>query len=234
MKTRSRASHRRERPRPGSCCSRPPRARSSTPGRSAGCAAPAVTMWWCAMCFVPIDYGSGFADPHVLPEPRYRIPAFSRVIPGLGAMALGHRPDRDRHLHRHRRCEDAAADDPDAPGQSWCTGSGVAGGITRAFGAAISVRQPGSAVAHADRDGRGHDGGAGACSACRIACRFQRRASRRSRLYRGWREFALRGLPVGTRLSRRACDHLHIGVHPRVMETTGRVLFGLEPDTPLL
>jgi len=27
---------------------------------------------------------------------------------------------------------------------------------------------------------------------------------------------------------------LHIGVHPRVMETTGRVLLGLEPDTPLL
>jgi hypothetical protein len=26
----------------------------------------------------------------------------------------------------------------------------------------------------------------------------------------------------------------HIGVHPRVMQTTGRVLFGLEPDTPLL
>jgi alkylation response protein AidB-like acyl-CoA dehydrogenase len=26
----------------------------------------------------------------------------------------------------------------------------------------------------------------------------------------------------------------HIGVHPRVMETTGRVLFGLKPDTPLL
>jgi alkylation response protein AidB-like acyl-CoA dehydrogenase len=26
----------------------------------------------------------------------------------------------------------------------------------------------------------------------------------------------------------------HIGVHPRVMETTGQVLLGLEPDTPLL
>jgi len=26
----------------------------------------------------------------------------------------------------------------------------------------------------------------------------------------------------------------HIGVNPRVMETTGRVLFGMEPDTPLL
>jgi len=26
----------------------------------------------------------------------------------------------------------------------------------------------------------------------------------------------------------------HIGVHPRVMHSTGRVLLGLEPDTPLL
>jgi alkylation response protein AidB-like acyl-CoA dehydrogenase len=26
----------------------------------------------------------------------------------------------------------------------------------------------------------------------------------------------------------------HIGVHPHVMQSTGRVLFGLEPDTPLL
>src|SRR6266436_6701260 len=39
--------------------------------------------------FVPNSYGSGFNDPHVLPEPRCRIPPFSRVIPGLGAMALG-------------------------------------------------------------------------------------------------------------------------------------------------
>src|SRR5918912_3370211 len=39
--------------------------------------------------FVPSAFGSGFFDPYVLPEPRYRIPAFSRVIPGLGAMALG-------------------------------------------------------------------------------------------------------------------------------------------------
>ena len=39
--------------------------------------------------FVPESYGSGFTDPYVLPEPRYRIPPFSRVVPGLGAMALG-------------------------------------------------------------------------------------------------------------------------------------------------
>jgi alkylation response protein AidB-like acyl-CoA dehydrogenase len=38
--------------------------------------------------FVPVAFTSGFFDTYVLPEPRYRIPAFSRVIPGLGAMAL--------------------------------------------------------------------------------------------------------------------------------------------------
>ena len=37
----------------------------------------------------------------------------------------------------------------------------------------------------------------------------------------------------------RACRNVHavtqhIGVHPRILESTGRVLFGLEPDTPLL
>ena len=31
--------------------------------------------------FVPNEFGSGFTDPHILPQPRYRIPPFSRVIP---------------------------------------------------------------------------------------------------------------------------------------------------------
>jgi len=39
--------------------------------------------------FVPLAFAAGFFDSHVLPETRYRIPAFSRVIPGLGAMAVG-------------------------------------------------------------------------------------------------------------------------------------------------
>ena len=39
--------------------------------------------------FVPAVFGSGFFDPHVLPEARYRLAAMSRVISGLGAMALG-------------------------------------------------------------------------------------------------------------------------------------------------
>jgi indole-3-acetate monooxygenase len=39
--------------------------------------------------FAPQEFGSGFFDPYVLADPRYRLPPFSRVIPGLGAMALG-------------------------------------------------------------------------------------------------------------------------------------------------
>jgi alkylation response protein AidB-like acyl-CoA dehydrogenase len=39
--------------------------------------------------FVPSSYRSSFTDPFVLAAPRYRIPPFSRVIPGLGAMPLG-------------------------------------------------------------------------------------------------------------------------------------------------
>ncbi|HYX04828.1 MAG TPA: acyl-CoA dehydrogenase family protein, partial [Reyranella sp.] len=42
-----------------------------------------------ADAFVPAGYTAGFNDPFVLPDPRYRLPPFCRVIPGLGAMALG-------------------------------------------------------------------------------------------------------------------------------------------------
>jgi alkylation response protein AidB-like acyl-CoA dehydrogenase len=33
--------------------------------------------------FVPSSYASGFTDPYVLPEPRYRIPPFPASFPAL-------------------------------------------------------------------------------------------------------------------------------------------------------
>lgn len=39
--------------------------------------------------FVPQRYASWYLDPPVLPEARYRLPSFSREIPGVGALALG-------------------------------------------------------------------------------------------------------------------------------------------------
>jgi alkylation response protein AidB-like acyl-CoA dehydrogenase len=38
---------------------------------------------------VASSYAAGFNDPYVLPGSRYRMPPFCRVIPGLGAIALG-------------------------------------------------------------------------------------------------------------------------------------------------
>ncbi len=49
----------------------------------------------------------------------------------------------------------------------------------------------------------------------------------------GWRKLAARAARWNA-FRDVAAMALHIAVQPRVMVTTGRVLFGLEPDTPLL
>ena len=78
--------------------------------------------------FVPTSHGSGFFDPHVLPEPRYRIPPFSRVIPGLGAMALGVARTAIETFNEIAGAKTPAADDTDASRQPWCSSSGLPGG----------------------------------------------------------------------------------------------------------
>jgi alkylation response protein AidB-like acyl-CoA dehydrogenase len=39
--------------------------------------------------FVPIAFASGWFDPYILSETRYRIPALCHIVPGLSAVALG-------------------------------------------------------------------------------------------------------------------------------------------------
>jgi hypothetical protein len=92
--------------------------------------------------FVPNSYGSGFTDPYVLPEPRYRIPPFSRVIPGLGAMALGIARTAIETFKEIagaktlQRTTQMLRDNP------WYPSSGLPGGVTRALGPTVSVRYP--------------------------------------------------------------------------------------------
>jgi indole-3-acetate monooxygenase len=184
--------------------------------------------------FVPSSYGSGFADPHVLPEPRYRIPPFSRVIPGLGAMGLGiartaidtfneiagaKTPQRTSQLLRDNHGAQVRVSQAEALVRSarlylidsldrlWSTL--IAKGSV-AMEARANVRLAAShAVFSAVQAVDLLYIGAGASS-----------------LYAGCpMERAFRDIHAIT---------LHIGVHPRVMETTGRVLLGMEPDTPLL
>jgi alkylation response protein AidB-like acyl-CoA dehydrogenase len=183
--------------------------------------------------FVPSGYGSGFTDPHVLPEPRYRIPPFSRVIPGLGAMALGIArtaiatfneiagakiPERTRQMLRDDHGAQARVSQAeslvrsarlflfDSLNRLWgmVSTTGDAPMEERAHVRLAASHAVASAVQAVDLLYIG----AGA-SSLYTSCPLER---------------AFRDVHAITQ---------HIGVHPRVMETTGRVLLGLEPDTPL-
>jgi alkylation response protein AidB-like acyl-CoA dehydrogenase len=184
--------------------------------------------------FVPSAYGSGFFDPYVLPEPRYRVPAFSRVIPGLGAMALGiartaidtlseiagaKTPVRTTTMLRDTADAQVRVSQAEALVRSarlflfdslerlW-QGLLATGEVT--MEARAQARLAAShAVASAVQAVDVMYVAAGA-NAVYTSCLLER---------------AFRDVHVITQ---------HIGVHPRVMQTTGRVLFGLEPDTPLL
>jgi alkylation response protein AidB-like acyl-CoA dehydrogenase len=162
--------------------------------------------------FVPTSFGSGFFDPYVLAEPRYRIAPFSRVIPGLGAMALG-----IARTAIETFSEIAGAKTPerrsgrlflfDSLNRLWSSvvARGEAPMEQRAHVRLAASHAVSSAVQALDLLYLG----AGA-NALYTSCPLEQ---------------AFRDVHAITQ---------HIGVHPRVMETTGRVLFGLEPDTPLL
>ena len=184
--------------------------------------------------FVPIDYGSGFADPHVLPEPRYRIPPFSRVIPGLGAMALGiARTAIDTFS------EIAGAKTPQRTTQMLRDNHGAQVRVSQAESLVRSARlflfdsldrlwSTLIATGEVTMEARAHVrlAASHAVSSAVQAVDLLYIGAGASSLYASCPlERAFRDVHAIT---------LHIGVHPRVMETTGRVLFGLEPDTPLL
>ena len=184
--------------------------------------------------FVPAAFGSGFFDPQILPEPRYRIPAFSRVIPGLGAMALGiartaietlkeiagaKTPARTTQMLRDTPDAQARVSEAealvcaarlflfDSLDRLW-TGLLETGEVTmeaRAHARLAASHAVASAVRAVDLMYV-----AGGASSLYASCPLER---------------AFRDVHAMTQ---------HIGVHPRVMQSTGRVLFGLESDTALL
>jgi alkylation response protein AidB-like acyl-CoA dehydrogenase len=183
---------------------------------------------------VPAAFTAGFFDPFALSETRYRYPPFCRVIPGLGAMTLGIARTAiasltelaaDKQLQRsaqilrenhgaQRRVAEAEALVRsarlylfDAVGKLWSV-------VTETGEAPIALR--------ADvRMAAWH-----AVFSAAQAVDLMYSAAGASALYTSSPlERAFRDIHAITQ---------HIGVHERVMETAGRVLFGLEPDTPLL
>jgi len=184
--------------------------------------------------FVPSDHAAGFADPLLLPEWRYRLPAFSRVIPGLGAMALGiARTAIDTF------CEIAGAKTPARTTQM----------LRDTHGAQVRVSQAESQVRSArlflvdsvDRLWRELL----ATGAVSVQARAVVRLAVSHAVTSAVQTVDLMYVGAGASAMYASCPlerafrdvhaiTLHIGVHPRVMETTGRVLLGLPPDTPLL
>ena len=184
--------------------------------------------------FVPAEYGSGFTDAYILPEPRYRIPPFSRVIPGLGAMALGIARTAIETLGEiagaktPARTTQMLRDTPDAQVRVSQAESLVRSARLFLFDSLNRLWRTLIATGEVTMEARAHARLAAthAVSSAVQAVDLMYVAGGASSLYTTCLlERAFRDVHAMTQ---------HIGVHPRVMQTTGRVLFGLEPDTPLL
>jgi len=180
--------------------------------------------------FVADRFASFFTDPVVLPGPRYQFPTTSRVTAGLGAVALGIARGAIEALldlageKRHERTGQSVREDRgaqsrlsqaealvraarllllDTVGRLW--DDVMAGGEATIDRRALVRLATCHAVTSATQavDLVYLTGGATALYA---TCPLER---------------AFRDVHAITQ---------HIGVHPRTLETVGRVLFGLEPD----
>ena len=184
--------------------------------------------------FVPAAFGSGFFDPYVLPEPRYRVPAFCRVIPGLGAMALGIARTAIETLKEiagsktPARTTQMLRDTPDAQVRVSQAEALVQSARLFLFDSLDQVwtRLLATGEVTMEARARARLAASHAVNSAVQAVDLMYVAGGASSLYASCPlERAFRDVHAMTQ---------HIGVHPRVMQSTGRVLFGLDSDTPLL
>jgi alkylation response protein AidB-like acyl-CoA dehydrogenase len=184
--------------------------------------------------FVPASHAAGFSDPYVLPEPRYRMPPFCRVIPGLGAMTLGIARTAiasltdlavDKQLQRSQQIlrENHGAQVRVAEAEALVRSARLYlyDSVERLWRTSLET---GMAPIEMRADARMAAWHAVFSSAKAVDLMYS--AAGATALYTSSPlERAFRDVHAITQ---------HIGVHSRVMESAGQVLFGLEPDTPLL
>jgi len=185
-------------------------------------------------CFVPARYGSYYTDPLILTAPRYHIPSHSRVAPGLGAIALGiARSAIEALIHlamekRHERSGQALGEDR--------------GAQTRLAQAQALVRS--ARLFLADATSLLWDDVLAAREATvqkRVEVRLASWHAVTSAVQAvdlvyltGGATSLYASFPIERAFRDVHAVTQHIGVHPRNLEAAGRVLFGLEPDTPTL
>jgi len=184
--------------------------------------------------FVPAPYASFHTDPLVLTDPRYKLPPLSRVVPGLGAMALGIARGAIEALielageKRHERTSQALTED-----------RGALTRLSQAEALVCSARlflfDTVERLWHDVLMGR----------EATVEARARVRLASWHAVTSAVQAVDLVYLTGGATSLYATCpiEHAfrdvhaitqHIGVHPRILETAGRVLFGLEPDIPIL
>lgn len=184
--------------------------------------------------FVPDPHASFFTDPLVLPDPQHQFPHTSRVIPGLAAVALGiARSAIDALLDlaadkRHERTNLSLREDRGA--QTRLSQAEALLGSARLFLFDIVSRFWDNVMA-------GREVTSGARAQVRLAS-WHAVSSAAQAVDLVYLTGGATSLYTTCPLERAFRDvHAitqHIAVHPRILETTGRVLFGLEPDIPAI
>jgi len=182
--------------------------------------------------FVPASYASFHTDPLVLTDPRCQLPHSSRITPGLGAMALGIARSAIEALidlagaKRHERTNQSLSQDRGAQTRLAQAEALVSSArlflfdtVERVWHEALAGREATVEARVLSRLASWH----AVTSACQAVDLVYLTGGATS-LYESCPiERAFRDVHAITQ---------HIGVHPRLLETTGRVLFGLEPDVP--
>ena len=183
--------------------------------------------------FVPAAYASSFADPLVLTDPRQKLPHTSRIVPGLGAMALGiARSAIDALIElaggkRHERTSQPLSEDRGAQTRLSQAEALVGSARLLLYDTVERIWHDVIAGREITMDARARVRLASwhaVASACQAVDLVYLSGGATSLYASCPLERAFRDVHAITQ---------HIGVHPRGLETTGRVLFGLPPDVPL-
>jgi indole-3-acetate monooxygenase len=181
---------------------------------------------------VPSHHASFFSDPIILPGARYEFPALTRVVPGLAAITLGiARGAIDSLLElavgkRHELTSQSLREDPGAQTRISQAEALVRSArlfvfdaISRLWQGALEGREVQIKERAEVRLASWH-----AASSAVQAVDLVYLTGGATSLYATCAlERAFRDIHAITQ---------HIAVHPRILATTGRVLFGLPPDVP--
>ena len=183
--------------------------------------------------FVPGAYASSFADPLVLTDPRRTLPHTSRIVPGLGAMALGIARNAIDALielggaKRQERTSQPMTEDRGAQARLAQAEALVGAArlllydhVERVWQDALAGREVSIEARARLRLASWH----AVTSACQAVDLVYLTGGATALYATSPIERAFRDVHAMTQ---------HIGVQPRVVETVGRVLFGLPPDVPL-